>query len=230
MKKWMLLFCCCNLLSAKPYIKRFWKPIIFKEEKDETFNRNNLIPIEEGVYHYADKLPDAPETVETFISSGKVSLNNASFAQQELSADNVIKYLREEEEEQKHKKQRTSADNVYITLADGTENALINGGEFDSKDSNNVDGAVFAKTDITINGSGSLKVTSTAHGIVGKDDIAVTGGSITVTAEKDGIQANDSVAVQNADLYITCGKDGIQADNDKDTSKGYVYIYSGNIN
>ncbi len=122
-----------------------------------------------------------------------------------------------------------NADNVYITLADGTENALINGGEFDSKDSNNVDGAVFAKTDITINGSGSLKITSTAHGIVGKDDIAVTGGSITVTAEKDGIQANDSVAVQNADLYITCGKDGIQADNDKDTSKGYVYIYSGNI-
>ena len=122
-----------------------------------------------------------------------------------------------------------NADNVYITLADGTENALINEGDYDSKDDNKVDGAIFAKTDITINGTGALQVTSSAHGIVGKDDIAVTGGTITVTAEKDGIQANDSVAVQNTDINITCGKDGIQADNDKDTTKGYVYIYSGNI-
>ena len=118
MKKWILLICFCNTLSANPYIKRFWKPIIFKEEKEEAFDRNNLIPIEEGEHNYGKGLPDAPETVETFISSGKVSANNASFVQQELSADNVIKYLREDGRgDQIHASQKAKnhIDSVYIT-------------------------------------------------------------------------------------------------------------------
>ena len=122
-----------------------------------------------------------------------------------------------------------NADNVYVILADGTENLLKNSSKFDSKDKNSVDGAVFAKTDITINGSGSLEISSTDHGIVGKDDVTITGGNIKITATGDGIQANDSVAIQNAVISITCGKDGIQADNEKDTAKGYVYIQSGDI-
>lgn len=122
-----------------------------------------------------------------------------------------------------------NADNVYITLADGTANILTNSGEFDSKDSNSVDGAIFAKTDITVNGTGSLEVNSTDHGIVGKDDITITGGNITINAVSDGIQANDSVSVKDAVIDITCGKDGIQADNEKDLTKGYVYISSGKI-
>ncbi len=122
-----------------------------------------------------------------------------------------------------------NADNVFITLEDGTENSLINSGEYVSKDDNSVDGAVFAKTDVTINGAGSLKVSSTAHGIVGKDDVNITGGVIAIVSEKDGIQANDSVAIQNATIGITCGKDGIQADNDDDPTQGYIYISSGNV-
>lgn len=122
-----------------------------------------------------------------------------------------------------------NADNVYITLADGTTNSLVNGGEFASKDSNSVDGAIFAKTDITINGSGSLKVISSAHGIVGKDDVTITGGNISISCNSDGIQANDSVSVKDAVIDIICGKDGIQSDNDDDQTKGYVYIASGEI-
>ena len=122
-----------------------------------------------------------------------------------------------------------NADNVYITLGDGTTNRLANTGEFASKDENSVDAVIFAKTDLTINGSGSLEINSTAHGIAGKDDITVTGGVIIIESEKDGIQANDSVAIQNATVDITCGKDGIQADNDDDQTKGYIYISSGNI-
>ena len=115
MKQWLLLiYCWGNFLSATPYIKRFWKPIIFKEEKDETFDRNNLIPIEEGKYNFGEGLPEAPKTVETIISSGNVTANNASFIQQELSADNVIKYLRENEHHVKEK-EKTNFDNVYVT-------------------------------------------------------------------------------------------------------------------
>ena len=115
-----------------------------------------------------------------------------------------------------------NADNVFITLEDGTENSLINSGEYDSKDDNSVDGVIFAKTDVTINGAGSLTVSSTAHGIVGKDDVNITGGVITIESEKDGIQANDSVAIQNAIIGITCGKDD-------DPTQGYIYILSGNV-
>ncbi len=56
-----------------------------------------------------------------------------------------------------------NADNVYITLGDGTTNRLANTGEFASKDENSVDAVIFAKTDLTINGSGSLEINSTAH-------------------------------------------------------------------
>ena len=122
-----------------------------------------------------------------------------------------------------------NADNVYITLESDTRNVLKNGGSFDSKDDNNVDGAIFAKTDITINGTGSLEVISTDHGIVGKDDVTIAGGNIVINSTSDGIQANDSVAIQEANIDITCGKDGIQADNDEDLSKGYVYVSSGTV-
>lgn len=122
-----------------------------------------------------------------------------------------------------------NADNVYIILEDGTENLLANKGSFDSKDDNSVDGAIFAKTDITINGTGSLKVESEDHGIVGKDDVAIAGGTIEINAASDGIQANDSVVIQEASIYIYCGKDGIQSDNEDDSSKGYVFISSGEI-
>ena len=117
MKNWILWLCCCNVLSAQPYIKRFWKPIIFEEEKDNTFDRNKLIPIEAGEYNYAKELPEAPKTVETFISSGNVNVNNASFVRQELSADNIIKYLKEDHTgpQAPSLKTKTNIDNVYIT-------------------------------------------------------------------------------------------------------------------
>ena len=122
-----------------------------------------------------------------------------------------------------------NADNVYVILNDGTTNLLSNTGKFDSKDENSVDGAIFSKTDITINGTGLLEVASEDHGIVGKDDLSIVGGNIKIISSSDGIQANDSVVISDAVIDITCGKDGIQSDNDTDLSKGYVYISSGSI-
>ncbi len=40
------------------------------------------------------------------------------------------------------------ADKVFITLADGSENTLINGGEYVAIDDNNIDAVIFAKTDL----------------------------------------------------------------------------------
>ena len=106
-----------------------------------------------------------------------------------------------------------NADKVFLTLAEGTENALANGGSFTAIDDNNIDAVVFSKTDLTLNGTGSLTVTSPAgHGVVSKDELTVTGGIYTVTAAGHGFTGKDSVAVAGGSFDITAGKDGIHAD------------------
>lgn len=124
-----------------------------------------------------------------------------------------------------------TADKVFITLADGTVNTLENGGSYTAIDDNNIDAVIFAKCDLTINGSGSLNITATAgHGIVSKDDLRVTGGTVTVSAEKHGLSGKDSVRITDADLNITAGKDGIHSENADKEDKGFVYIGSGSLN
>lgn len=123
-------------------------------------------------------------------------------------------------------------DKVFVTLAEGTENTLSNGGTFTAIDDNNIDGVVFSKQDLTFNGSGSLTVTSPAgHGIVCKDDLVITGGTYTVTASSQGLDANDSIRITGeTDMTIQAGKDGLHAENDEDASLGFVYLSGGNFN
>ena len=122
------------------------------------------------------------------------------------------------------------ADKVFLTLTDGSTNTLENGGSFTPIDDNNIDGALFSKQDLTINGKGSLTVTSpVGHGIVCKDDLVITGGKYVVNSASHGLDANDSVRIANSDLTIDSGKDAIHCENTDDTSLGFIYMASGNI-
>lgn len=122
------------------------------------------------------------------------------------------------------------ADKVFLTLAEGTTNTLANGGSFAAIDDNNIDSPLFSKQDLTINGKGSLTVTSPAgHGIVCKDDLVITGGSCVINCASHGLDANDSVRVVGASITIDSGKDAIHCENNEDTSKGFVYIGGGSI-
>lgn len=121
-------------------------------------------------------------------------------------------------------------DKVFVTLANGSDNTLSNGGEFVPVDENNVDGAVFSKQDLTINGSGSLTVTSKAgHGIVAKDDLVLAGGELNISCASHAIDANDSVRIKDAHVTAYSGKDGIHSENSDDASLGFVYISGGSI-
>lgn len=123
-----------------------------------------------------------------------------------------------------------NAEKVFVTLADGTENTLTNGGTFTAIDDNNIDGAVFSKQDLTFNGTGTLTVSSPAgHGIVCKDDLVFTNGTYTVNSASHGIDANDSVRITKAALTVDAGKDGIHTENEDDTTKGFFYASSGSI-
>lgn len=120
------------------------------------------------------------------------------------------------------------SDKVFITLAPDSVNELSNGGTFTANDESNIDGVIFSREDITLNGSGALSITSPAgHGIVSKDSLTVTGGYYEIDAASHGLAGKDDVAVVNASLTITSGKDGIHVENSDDAAKGYVYIQSG---
>ena len=124
-----------------------------------------------------------------------------------------------------------SADKVFLTLAENTENALSTTGSFVQTDDNNVDGAIFAKSTLTINGTGSLTVDcAQGHGIVSKDDLKVTGGVLTVKAASSALTGKDSVRIAGGTLDLTAGKDGIHSENTDNTEKGFIYILGGTIN
>ncbi len=120
------------------------------------------------------------------------------------------------------------ADKVFLTLAEGSENSLSNGGSFEAIDENNIDSVIFAKDDITLNGTGSLTIESPAgHGIVSKDELTITGGSYTITTASHGMTGKDCISIADASITIAAGKDGIQADNDEDAALGFLYIAGG---
>ena len=179
-----------------------------------TIDGGRITLLDEGVYVFSGTLTDG-QIVVNADSKDKVQivLDGADIT----SASSSAIYCLE-------------ADKAFLTLAEGAENALANGGAFTAIDDNNIDAVVFSKTDLTLNGAGSLMVTSPAgHGIVSKDELTITGGSYTVTAAKHGLTGKDSVAVAGGSFTITSGKDGIHAENADDTSKGFLYIAEGSF-
>ena len=97
-------------------------------------------------------------------------------------------------------------------------------------DENNIDAVIFSKTDLTLNGSGSLTINAQAgHGVVSKDDLLITGGSYTITAASHGLSGKDSIASADGQFNITSGKDGIHAENSDDETLGTLYIADGSF-
>ncbi|MGN0324887.1 MAG: carbohydrate-binding domain-containing protein, partial [Lachnospiraceae bacterium] len=123
-----------------------------------------------------------------------------------------------------------SADKVFITTTDGSENTLTNGGTYAAIDDNNIDAAIFSKADLTLNGSGTLMIHALAgHGVVSKDDLVLTSGTYEITAEKHGLSGKDSVRIAEGTYHITAGQDGIHASNTEDSGQGFIYIAGGNF-
>ena len=122
------------------------------------------------------------------------------------------------------------ADKVFVTLAEGTSNTLTNGGRFAQDADGEIDAVIYAKDDLTLNGSGSLTINSPAgHGIVGKDDVTVTGGSYAITSPDSAMTANDTLAVAGGSFQITTNKDGLHSENSDDDTLGAIYITGGSF-
>ncbi len=123
-----------------------------------------------------------------------------------------------------------SADKVFITLAEGSENTLSDTGATYTQQSSDytVDGVIFSREDLTINGTGSLTVNAGyQHGIVGKDDLKLVSASITVQAAGKGIAANDSIRIASGSYTVDSADDALHTSNSDEDGKGYIYIADG---
>ena len=117
------------------------------------------------------------------------------------------------------------ADKVFVTLADGTVNTLTNGGSYTQTDENEVDAVVFAKDDITFNGTGTLRISAKAgSGVVGKDEVTITAGVYEITASEHALRAKDSLAIADGSFTLYAQEDGLHAENGDDESLGNIYI------
>jgi len=102
------------------------------------------------------------------------------------------------------------AEKVFLTLAAGTENRLETTGFGEEAAAAGVDGALFSRDDLALNGTGSLTVrTAGENGIVSNDDLIIAGGHVAVSADGDALHANDTLRITDAVLTLAAGDDGI---------------------
>ena len=119
------------------------------------------------------------------------------------------------------------SDKVFITMAPDSVNTLSNGGTFAAIDENNIDAVIFSKEDVTLNGSGTLVITSPAgHGIVSKDSMTITSGTYEISSASHALAGKDDICIANAAFTITSGKDGIHAENADDTDKECFLLWN----
>lgn len=120
------------------------------------------------------------------------------------------------------------ADKVFLTTTKDSKNTLTNSGTYTAVDENNIDAVIFSKSDLTLNGSGSLTIQAEAgHGVVSKDDLVLASGVYNIQAASHGLTGKDSVRIASGNYTITSGKDGIHAENKDDTDLGFVYLADG---
>lgn len=168
---------------------------------------------EEGTYVFSGTLSEGQIVVDTDDAKVQIVLDNVDIT----CATNAAVYVK-------------SAEKVFVTLAEGSQNTLRNTDEYVAIDDNNIDAVIFSKSDLTLNGTGSLTIESAnGHGIVSKDDLKITGGTYDITAAGHALSGKDSVRIADGTFVLTAEKDGIHAENADDEEKGYIYIADGDF-
>ena len=118
-----------------------------------------------------------------------------------------------------------SADKVFLTSAEGSENTLTVTGKF----SGDEDAVIFSRDDLVLQGLGTVTVNSSKDGIRSNDDLKLTGGTWTVNASDTAMKAHDSVLVYDGVYQLTAGSDGLHAEDNDDDTTGYIVIEGGSF-
>ena len=116
-----------------------------------------------------------------------------------------------------------SADKFYITIEDGTENTLTDGGEYTEE--LEVNACLYSEDNIEIKGGGILNINGNVHhGISAKDSLEIEDGIINITSAGDGIRVNDTAEMSGGEINIVSEADGIQAEEILDITGGTINI------
>lgn len=119
------------------------------------------------------------------------------------------------------------ADKVFITLAEGSENTLANGGVFSEE---GVDAVIWSDEDLTFNGTGSLAIDSPAgDGIDGNDDVKFASGAYVITAAGRGVDSNDSIRIADGNFTVTTGGTAFRASHTSNDALGCIFIWGGDF-
>lgn len=119
------------------------------------------------------------------------------------------------------------AENTLIYLEEGTTNTLEDSLNYNDE----VDGVIYSRDDLIIDGTGVLEIKSNyLDGIVSNDDLKIINGNFNITSNDDSIRGKDSVYIIDGIFNINANGDGIKSTNDTDTSKGYILIEKGTFN
>lgn len=119
-----------------------------------------------------------------------------------------------------------NADKVFITTAEGSVNTLSNTTGFEADGDTDVNGVIFSNDDLTLNGLGTIIIESVHHGIVGKDDLTITGGTYEITSSEDALHANDILAIDGGEFTIDSGDDAVHCELDLVITGGTINIVS----
>lgn len=122
-----------------------------------------------------------------------------------------------------------NADKVTISLPENTESTVTD--TVTGTDGNDaLTAAIFAKCDLSVNGTGTLNVNANANdGITSEDKLKITGGVLNITSADDGLVGKDAVLIKDGTVHITASGNGIKSTK-SETDKGYVYIGGGTVN
>ncbi|MBQ8911745.1 MAG: carbohydrate-binding domain-containing protein [Clostridia bacterium] len=124
-----------------------------------------------------------------------------------------------------------SADKLFLTVKEGTSNHLKDGSGYPaSAETDGPNATVYSDDDLTIRGTGSLKVTALYNNAISsKNDIKIKEVTLTVDAYNTGIRGKESVTVSSGKLTIKASNDAIKATEEVEEGKGYVTIEGGEL-
>lgn len=117
-----------------------------------------------------------------------------------------------------------SENELIIDLLDGSENVLQDGG------SSEYDGCIFSMGNLTIEGSGTLKVygcQEEGEGIATETkNITINGGDISIESNDDGLNAGGDgglITINDGNIFIKAAGDGIDSNQNLEINGGTIY-------
>jgi len=119
---------------------------------------------------------------------------------------------------------------VTISLADGTQNVLTDGSEYnyDDPEKEEPDAALFSKADLILEGSGTLTVNANFNnGIQSKDTLEIHSGTYIVNSANHGITGKDSLEIKDGSFTVNAGGDGLRSNNSDSADTGRISIVGG---